>query len=217
MPRSTAGPGDEHPLGRSAQKRLAILGAAREVFLAHGYVAASMDDVATLARVSKMTVYHQFTNKEKLFIAVMTEAIAQAEEGTHSLVESLATSVDLEPDLIAFARRHVIEVIQPHLLRMRRVIIAEAERFPELARTWHRAGPERGHATLARQIEALDERGLLHAPDPLLAAQHLNYLILSVPLNEAMFGAHDTSPSRRQLHHYADEGVRVFLAAYRAQ
>ena len=67
------------------------------------------------------------------------------------------------------------------------MIIAEATRFPELARAWHRAGPERAHATLAEQIEPLARRGLLRAPDPLLAAQHLNYLILSVPVNEAMF------------------------------
>ncbi len=48
----------------------------------------------------------------------------------------------------------------------------------------------------------------------MLAAQHLNYLILSVPVNEAMFTGRDTPFSRRTLHRYADEAVRVFLAAY---
>jgi TetR/AcrR family transcriptional regulator, mexJK operon transcriptional repressor len=50
--------------------------------------------------------------------------------------------------------------------------------------------------------------------DPLLAAQNLNYLILSVPLNDAMFTARDTPYPRRRLQRYADEAVRVFLAAY---
>ncbi|GAA0794847.1 TetR/AcrR family transcriptional regulator C-terminal domain-containing protein [Spirilliplanes yamanashiensis] len=105
-------------------------------------------------------------------------------------------------------------MLQPHLVQLRRMLIGEAGRFPDLARAWHRAAPERGHATLARAVTRLAERGLLHAPDPLLAAQHLNYLILSVPLDEAMFAVRDRPPSAPALRRYADEAVRVFLAAY---
>jgi len=94
------------------------------------------------------------------------------------------------------------------------MIIAESTRFPGLATAWHRAGPERGHARLADQIQRLSHRGLLRVADPLLAAQHLNYLILSVPMNEAMFTGRDRPHSRRVLNRYADEAVRVFLAAY---
>ena len=50
--------------------------------------------------------------------------------------------------------------------------------------------------------------------DPLLAGQNLNYLILSVPLNEAMFTGRDKPYSRRYLQRDADEAVRVFMAAY---
>jgi hypothetical protein len=67
---------------------------------------------------------------------------------------------------------------------------------------------------LARQIEQLVRRGLLRAADPLLAAQHLNYLILSVPLNDAMFTGRDKPYGPRQLQRFADEAIRVFLAAY---
>lgn len=201
---------------RSAQKRRAILQAAREVFLKSGYPGTSMDDVAAAAGVSKVTIYNHFSDKHGLFVAVFSDAIKQAEETSRSLVDQLATSVDVENDFRAFARQHITVVTQPHLIHMRRMIIAEAVRFPELAKTWHRSGPERGHATLAAQIEQLSRRGLLHAPDPLLAAQHLNYLILSVPVNEAMFTDRDKPYSRRQLHRYADEAVRVFIAAYGA-
>jgi TetR/AcrR family transcriptional regulator, mexJK operon transcriptional repressor len=109
---------------------------------------------------------------------------------------------------------HVELVTQPHLVQMRRMIIAEAHRFPDLARAWHRSGPERGNATLASQIDKLVARGQLQVADSLLAAQLLNYLILSVPLNEAMFTGRDKPYSRRYLNRYADEAVRVFLAAY---
>jgi hypothetical protein len=97
---------------------------------------------------------------------------------------------------------------------MRRVVISEAERFPDLARAWYERGPERGHATLARQFEALDRRGRLRVDDPLLAARNFNWLVLSVPLNQAMFlGTRSPFPPG-ELDRLADEAVRVFLAAY---
>jgi AcrR family transcriptional regulator len=173
-----------------------------------------MDEVAARAAASKVTVYKHFTDKPTLFAAVVTEAIDEAEALSRPLVDHLAESTDVERDLRRFARRHVVDVTQPHLIQMRRMIIAEARRFPELAQTWHRAGPERAHATLAGTFERLANRGLLRVPDPLLAAQHLNYLILSVPVNEAMFTGEDRPYSRRQLQRFADEAVRVFMAAY---
>ena len=199
---------------RSARKREAILDGARQLFLEKGYAGTSMDEVAALAEVSKVTIYRHFSDKHSLFVAVVAEAIDDAKAGSQTLVDQLGTSTDVEGDLRDFARRHVALVTQPHLIQMRRMIIAEAQRFPDLARAWHRIGPERGHATLASQIDRLVERGLLDAPDSLLAAQLLNYLILSVPLNEAMFTGRDKPYTRRYLNRYADEAVRVFLAAY---
>lgn len=105
--------------------------------------------------------------------------------------------------------------MQPHLIRLRRVVIGEAERFPELAAAWYASGPAQAYATFARWFEALDRRGLLRAGDPYLAAQHFNWLILSIPLNKAMGRPIDDSLlAEDDLHRYADEGVRVFLAAY---
>ena len=200
--------------GRSARKRQAVLHRARQLFLEKGYAGTSMDEVAALAEVSKVTIYKHFSDKHSLFIAVVTAAIDEAKAGSQTLVDQLGTSTDVERDLRDFARRHVALVTQPHLIQMRRMIIAEAHRFPDLARAWHRIGPERGHATLAGQIDKLVARGQLQVPDSLLAAQLLNYLILSVPLNEAMFTGRDKPYTRRYLNRYADEAVRVFLAAY---
>ena len=200
--------------GRSARKRRAIMDAARTVFLRKGYDGASMDEVAALAAVSKQTVYKHFADKKRLFTAIITGDISATETLTHGMVAALPDSEDIEKDLRQFARRHITDVTQPHLIQLRRIIIAEAERFPELAQTWYASGPERAHATLADQFHALARRGLLRVDDPLLAAQHFNWLILSIPLNKAMFHGGDTEFTPNELERYADEGVRVFLAAY---
>ncbi|HMG30272.1 MAG TPA: TetR/AcrR family transcriptional regulator [Jiangellaceae bacterium] len=188
--------------------------AARTVFLRKGYDGASMDEVAALAAVSKQTVYKHFADKKRLFTAIITGDISATETLTHGMVAALPDSEDIEKDLRQFARRHITDVTQPHLIQLRRIIIAEAERFPELAQTWYASGPERAHATLADQFHALARRGLLRVDDPLLAAQHFNWLILSIPLNKAMFHGSDTEFTPNELERYADQGVRVFLAAY---
>lgn len=183
------------------------------MFLRHGYGGASMDQVAALAAVSKQTVYKHFADKKSLFTAIVTGDISATEALSHDMVASLCDTDDLETDLRVFARQHIVEVTQPHLIQLRRIIIAEAERFPELAQTWYANGPQRAHTVLGEQFEALARRGLLRVDDSLLAAQHFNWLVLSVPLNKAMFtGAVDLTPG--ELERYADEAVRVFLAAY---
>jgi TetR/AcrR family transcriptional repressor of mexJK operon len=195
------------------QKRRAILTAATAEFLEHGYVAAGMDRVAARAGASKVTVYAHFADKRSLFEAVFTEAIADVERAGSALVDALPETTDLPRDLRAFAREHVAAVTAPHLVQLRRMLIGEAGRFPDLARAWHRVAPQRGHTRLARIIARWAERGLVRAPDPLLAAQNLNYLILSIPLNEAMFAVRERYPEA-ELHRWADEAVRVWLAAY---
>ncbi|WP_433323038.1 TetR/AcrR family transcriptional regulator [Spirillospora sp. CA-294931] len=200
--------------GRSAAKHRAIVDAARTVFLRNGYAGASMDEIAALAKVSKQTVYKHFADKERLFTEIVTGDIREAEAGSESLVDALPGTDDVARDLREFARRHVAIVMRPHLVQMRRVIIGEADRFPELARTWYAGGPEKAHATLAARFRELAARGLLRMDDPLLAAEYFNWLVLSVPMNRAMFHGSQTRFAPGELDRYADEAVRVFLAAY---
>lgn len=216
-PVTDPGPADPVELSRSALKRRDILDASRELFLQHGYLGTSMDDVASLAKVSKQTVYKHFGDKRRMFVELLTGDMGRADAAVAALAEAVPGSQDLETDLRAFARAYLIAVMQPHLIRLRRVVIGEAERFPELAAAWYASGPAAAYATFARWFEVLDERGLLRVDEPVLAAQHFNWLVLSIPLNEAMAHPVDNShPARRELHRYADEGVRVFLAAYSA-
>jgi TetR/AcrR family transcriptional regulator, mexJK operon transcriptional repressor len=213
---------DERPVkrrarGPSADKRRAVLEAARLLFLERGFAGTSMDDVAGAAGVSKQTVYAHFSDKHRLFTELIETDVGQLDVAQHPLVAGMPDSDDIERDLRAYARFHLSVVMQPHLLRMRRMLIGEAERFPELARAWFANGPQMSVALFASWFTALDNRGLLRVPDPVLAGEHYNWLILSTPLNRAMSEPLDRSLyTQRQLNHYADEAVRVFLAAYAA-
>lgn len=59
------------------RNRAALLAAARRVFLAKGYVGASLDAITAESGFSKGVVYSQFTSKGDMFLALLEERIAQ--------------------------------------------------------------------------------------------------------------------------------------------
>jgi TetR/AcrR family transcriptional regulator, mexJK operon transcriptional repressor len=200
---------------RSTRKRRAILDAATTVFLSNGYVGTSMDEIAALARVSKQTVYKHFADKERLFSEIVTATVDEIANPNYDDVVNLRDTGDVERDLRAVARRQLRAVMQPRLLQLRRLVIGEAGRFPQLGRLFYERGPGRTIDALATVLERLASRGALELDDPRLAAAHFNWLVMSVPLNQAMLLGTDKPATRAELDRYADAGVTAFLAAYR--
>jgi TetR/AcrR family transcriptional regulator, mexJK operon transcriptional repressor len=207
-------PMDVRAPSRSARKRGAILEAARTLFLRNGYRGTSMDEIAALAGVSKQTVYKHFADKESLFSEIVTSTVEDVAQPIHEEVLRLQDSGDVEADLRGLARQLLGEVMQPRILQLRRLVIGEAGRFPELGRTFYEQGPGRTVAALATVFERLADRGVLRPGDQLLTAAHFNWLVMSIPLNRAMLLGEDESPASAELNRYADAGVRAFLAAY---
>ena len=207
-------PADKPDERRSTRKREAILAAATTVFLRNGYLGTSMDEIAALAAVSKQTVYKHFADKQSLFSEIVTGTVDAISEPVYNEVLNLEESGDIEADLRDLARRQLATVMQPTLLQLRRLVIGEAGRFPELGRVFYERGPERTIAALATVFERLTERGVLQLDDPRLAAAHFNWLIMSIPLNQAMLCGNDEPLATADLERYADTGVHAFLAAY---
>ncbi|WP_055049407.1 TetR/AcrR family transcriptional regulator [Devosia sp. A16] len=203
--------------GRSARKRRAILDAATEVFLRSGYLGTNMDEIAALSSVSKQTVYKHFSSKEALFVEIVGGMTTGAGDVVHNDVAQLAEGEDLAAYLVEYALRQLTVVLTPRIMQLRRLVIGEVTRFPELARVLYERGPARAMNMLAAVFVGLAERGLLEIDDPAVAAEHFNWLIMSAPLNRAMLLGDDAIPSPAELRRNAEAGVRVFLAAYGTQ
>ena len=200
--------------GNTDKKRRAILEAAMSVFLKSGYLGASMDEIAALAQVSKQTVYKQFSNKESLFVEIVTSMTDTASDTVHNDVPELTESSGISEYLQLYAFRQLTVVLTPPLMQLRRLVIGEVSRFPELARILYERGPQRAIAAFARVLEQLAARDLLTIDDPKTAASHFNWLVMSEPLNRAMLLGDTTIPKQAALRRHAAECVRVFLAAY---
>lgn len=202
--------------GRTARKRRAILEAATEVFLQNGYLGASMDAVAARAAVSKQTVYKQFTDKDTLFTEVVLGTTVHVVD---DLLAAVAATVedtdDVEASLGELARGFLSGLLRPEVLRLRRLIIAEADRFPEIGRTWFERGFLGSLTALGQSLQRLADRGLLRElDDPALAAHHFAGLVMYIPMNQAMFTGSEGRAITAELEHTSDAAVRVFLAAY---
>ena len=204
--------------GRSARKRQAIMEAATALFLRDGYRNTSMDQVAADAAVSKQTVYKQFADKEQLFRDIVLGVTANSESVITEMTSALrgagvASPAELRAVLTDLARRYLDGVLQSHVVALRRLIIAEAERFPDLARTYFEQAPARAIEVIADALRAYAERGLLTAADTRLAAAHFAYLVLAIPQDRAQFYPGER-PSPAERDRFADEAVRIFLAAF---
>jgi TetR/AcrR family transcriptional repressor of mexJK operon len=200
--------------GPAARARRRIMEAALEVFLRDGYVGAKTDEIASAAGSSKQTMYKHFGRKEELFEQIVLDRLGGIDEIFRDAMRELAATDDVEASLRAVARKFVHALMRPSHLRVRRLVIAEAGRFPKLGQAYFEAGPDRVHAALGSSLEQLADRGLLRVEDPILAANHFTWLVSSIPVNRVMFGGDDIRFTPAELDHYADAGLRVFLAAY---
>ena len=216
MPRSTAAskPAQNQEIGNSARKHRAILDAALNVFLRSGYLGANMDEIAALSEVSKQTIYKHFSSKEALFVEIVTSMTDLASDTVHNEQPEPAAGNNIAGFLQMYAHRQLTVVLTPRLMQLRRLVIGEVARFPELAQVLYERGPQRAIATLAQTFKRLARRGLLVIDDPLTAASHFNWLVMSEPLNKAMLLGDEAIPKTAELRRHAAEKVRVFLVAY---
>jgi AcrR family transcriptional regulator len=169
--------------------------------------------------VSKQTLYKLFGDKQHLFAEIIMETTVQLVDGLSSAVASTLQDAqdaqDVRKALRDLADGFLRVLLQPDVLRLRRLVIAEAGRFPEVGRAWFDRGFDRALVILGEAMRRLAGRGLLHnLSDPTLAAYQFAGLVMYQPMNQVMFAGTDALPAAGQLNRIADSAVDMFLAAY---
>jgi TetR/AcrR family transcriptional regulator, mexJK operon transcriptional repressor len=204
-------------LGRSARKRQTILSAGHDLFLSNGYQGTSVDQIAASAEVSKQTVYKHFGDKQELLLAIVNTALERTVAPFLERIRALADTTNLEADLTALAADYLRAVLQEPVVQLRRLVVGEANRVPELAQLYYDQAPARTLAAFAECFSALHDRGLLHAPEPTIAAEHFAFLIVGRSIDQALFYGGPQVLAGIDVAGYVRSGVRVFLAGYRPQ
>ena len=202
------------PSDRVEEKRQVILDAATTVFSEHGFVGANLDEVVAAAAVSKQTLYKHFTDKATLFREIVLELGNQVDAQFLDLPEPDAIE-DVDVWIQALAVRFVRSIMDPKVQRVRRLVIAEAPRFPDVANAYWEGGFHRLIGKVAEHLRRLTDAGMLQVSDPLTAAQHFAGLLLWIPSNRTMFSGRPDVVTDDELEGYARAGATAFLRAYR--
>jgi AcrR family transcriptional regulator len=192
-------------------KRRQIVEGARAVFLARGFDAASMNDIARTAGVSKGTLYVYFKDKEELFEAIVEQECEVQAEGIFDLDPH---DHDVEAVLTRLGFAYVGFLCRPEKASAVRIVIAIADRMPELGRKFYERGPARGIGKLAAYIAAQVDAGELHVEDCEVAAAQLMESYQAMIFKSMVFNF-APEPSPQKVERVVKTAVKVFLAAYR--
>jgi AcrR family transcriptional regulator len=141
---------------RAAERREAIIAAGLDEFVARGFAATRLDDVAKRAGVAKGTIYLHFTDKEALFQELVRTALVPLAGRLMALPLAGGSARAI---LESFAENFVREVALTRRGDIVRLIIAEGPRFPSLAEFYYREVVERGIAGMRKLIEYGIARG----------------------------------------------------------
>jgi AcrR family transcriptional regulator len=147
--------------GRAAERRAAIVEAAMEEFVARGFAATRIDDIARRAGVAKGTIYLHFKDKESMFEELIRTAIVPLVVRLHAPPPSGSIRDALE----AFARVFIQEIVTTRRADIVRLIIAEGSRFPAIADFYYREVISRGLAGMRALIELAVARGEIRNPE----------------------------------------------------
>lgn len=198
---------------RVERSRAAVLEAATTVFLRDGYDGASVDDIAREAGVVKRTIYNVFGDKETLFRETIHRAIEIAERFSADLVEETGRMQDAPTDVPHVARRLASAVLRGPVLPLRRLLVSEIRRFPDLAADYRRRAPEAVMSALASALQELARAEQLRFDDADVAAEHFAFLIMGADMDRGMFDA-SHPPSESRVRERANAGAAAFLRAY---
>lgn len=190
-------------------KNAAILDAAHALFLEHGY-SVSIDDIAAAAGVSKQTVYARFASKEGLFEAAVR---AGADELMGALFKA-GEHASLAEALTELGLRYQDIILDPRRVSMQRLLIAQAQQFPDLARRFFENGPGYVHQRLAEYLESECKKGRLNIDDPAEAAQQFLGLVKGADQLAALLTVGDGGSARGRKEK-VQRAVDAFLKIYR--
>ena len=142
---------------RAAERRGAIIEAAMDEFIARGFAATRLDDVAKRAGVAKGTIYLHFKDKESMFEELIRTAIVPLVVRLSSSPPPPGASVR---DMVeGFAENFIKEVATTRRGDIVRLIVAEGPRFPAVADFYYREVVTRGLAGMRALIELGIARG----------------------------------------------------------
>ena len=190
--------------------RQTIADTACDLFLELGFQATTMDKVAQRARISKLSIYRHFENKEALFSAAIAARCQQF--APQSLFEGGEGTA--EEQLLAVGSSLLGLLLSQEVRSVEAMVMADKTNQTDLARLYYNAGPVRFMSQIEALLRRLHARAVLNVPDPHQSARLFaalfkgSDLLITAPFNPV--GASDADTRA-----YCRSAVAMFIQAHR--
>jgi len=192
------------------QKGDAILKAATALFLKDGFANTSMDAIAHKAKVTKQTVYSHHHTKEQLFVHMISELCTRH---IHTQPAGPRTKKPFDTQLFEIGMGLLTLITSPEGMAVTRLVIAEAGRYPQIAKLYYENGTKRITQLLAQFLDEQNALGTVSIPNTesassyffaMLKGQYFLRMTLQVP----------PIPSKRECEAHVRETVAIFMHLY---
>ena len=185
-----------------------IVDAAFELFLELGFQATTMDKVAQRAKISKLSIYRHFENKEALFSAAMSARCQQF--APQALVEGVDGSA--EDQLMATGLSLLRTLMNPEVRGVEAMVMADKTNQHSLGRLHFEAGPAHVIALIEALLRQLHANGVLNVPNPLQSARLFAALLKGSDL--LFIARFDEARAKAEIESYCRSAVAMFIAAH---
>lgn len=213
MDKKRKSPGFRPSAGQDPAKRRQILDGAKGIFQSLGFDAASMNDIAEAANVSKSTLYVYFRSKEELFAALVGR---ERDRYFEEIRKIFTDPTRPEETLRAYGLKLATMLSSTQVVRAHRIVIAVAERMPSIGWEFYEEGPVRAVALLASYLKAAVAAGTLEIPDASRAATQFIELSVAGLHRARLFNHTPSDPTPDEITEAVDSAVRLFMAGYGA-
>jgi TetR/AcrR family transcriptional regulator, mexJK operon transcriptional repressor len=193
------------PTRQEAERRhLSLLAAATRLFLENGWDGASIDEISRQSGVAKRFIYARYSDKAALFVGALQRYLDEQIEVLHQVEPP---PDDVEEGLYRLGERLLDIALRPETLAFQRLLIAEAPRFPELAKLFVERNRHRAVGEISTVLSGYASRGMIQSGDLEVLAEQFFILIVGIPQRLALLIGRDTFANEEQI----KTAVRLFL------
>jgi len=200
------------PRGRPANEALAqtIVNSASELFVELGFQATTLDKVAQRAKISKLSIYRHFENKEALYSAAIKARCHQF--APQALFEGVDGSA--EDQLMAMGSSLLRTLLSPEVRTIEAMVIADKTNQASLSKLHYEAGPARVIDRIEALLRQLHAKAVLNVPDPLRSARLFAALFKGSDLLIIARFDEARAEDDNEIESYCRSAVAMFIAAH---
>ena len=187
----------------------AILLAAFDLFIERGFERATMLEIATRAKVSKLTLYALFQDKEGLFEALVAWGCARYHLDAEALDETADPFDALERWAVSFTR----VMLRWQSMALFRIAVSQSGARPRVAAIHHNLTRAEREATLAIMAGRLVQAGMIGAGDADEFAQDFLALMRGQLFYDVLVGQ-TPPPGKADVERHVRRALQRLVKAY---